>query len=223
MLRRLGWTARPNEAANDAVLRAQLIETLGRLRDPGVVAEANRRFAANDSLVASGPLRTTILGVVAYNADSAGWERLRAMARDERNPLVRVQLYRLLGAVRDETLAQRALDLALTSEPGATNSSQLISSVAAVHPDLAFDFAVRNRTRVEPLVDASSQSRFLPGLASTSSDPATVAKLRDFAERYMTAQSRAPADRSIASIEDRIRVRRDRLPDISRWLDARSG
>jgi aminopeptidase N len=223
VLRRLGWSARTGEAANDAVLRAKLIETLGRLRDPGVVAEANRRFAANDPLVASGPLRTTILGVVAFNADAASWERLRAMARDERNPLVRVQLYRLLGAVRDEALALQALDLVLTGEPGATNSSQLISSVAAVHPDLAFDFAVRNRARVEALVDASSQSRFLPGLASTSSDPAMVGKLRDFADHHMTAQSRAPADRSIAAVEDRIRVRRDRLPDISRWLDARNG
>ena len=50
-----------------------------------------------------------------------------------------------------------------------------------------------------------------------------VQKLRDFAEQHMTPQSRAPADRAIASIQDRLRVRRDRLPDITRWLDARRG
>ena len=50
---------------------------------------------------ASGPLRQTILGIVAYNADAATWERLRTMARDERNPLVKVQLYQLLGGARD--------------------------------------------------------------------------------------------------------------------------
>ena len=72
------------------------------------------------------------------------------MARDERNPLVRVQLYQLLGGVQDETLARRALELALTDEPGATNSSQIIGAVAGVHPDLAFDFALENRGRVEP-------------------------------------------------------------------------
>jgi aminopeptidase N len=222
VLQRLGWTARRGEAANDAVLRATLIETLGGLGDAGVVGEANRRFAANDPLVASGPLRQTLLGVVAYNADSPIWERLRALAREERNPLVRVQIYRLLGAVRDPALAQRALDLALTDEPGATNSSQIISAVAGSHPELAFDFAVRNRARIEPLIDASSWSRFIPGLATGSSDPAMVQKLRDYAERYMTAASRASADRAISSIEDRVRVRRDRLPDITRWLEARS-
>jgi len=220
VLRRLGWSPRPDEPANDAVLRAELIGTLGGLGDRAVVAEANRRFAADDPAITTGPLRQTLLAVVAFNADAATWQRLRAMARDERNPLVRVQLYRLLGAVRDPALAQRALDLALTDEPGATNGSQIIGAVAAVHPDLAFDFAIRNRERVEPLVDASSRSRFVPGLATGSWNPAMIAKLEQYAERHMTAQSRAPADRAIASIRDRIRVREQRLPDITRWLEA---
>ena len=115
------------EPANDAILRGDLIATLGGLGDPAVVAEANRRFAANDPSVTAGPLRETILGIVALNADAATWDRLRAMARDERNPLVKVQLYRLLGGARDPALAQRALELALTDEPGATNASQIIS------------------------------------------------------------------------------------------------
>ncbi|HEV7659638.1 MAG TPA: M1 family metallopeptidase [Allosphingosinicella sp.] len=222
-MRRLGWAARANEPANDAVLRAELIGTLGALGHPATVAEANRRFAANDPSVTAGQLRQTILGIVAGNADEATWERLRVMARDERNPLVRVQLYQLLGSVRDERLARRALDLALTGEPGATNASQLISSVSGEHPDLAFDFALRNRERVEGLVDASSRSRYLAQLGAGSSDPAMVDKLTDYAQRHLTPQSRAPADRAIASIRDRLRVREQRLPDITRWLEARRG
>jgi aminopeptidase N len=222
-MRRLGWAARANEPANDAVLRDELIGTLGALGHPATVAEANRRFAANDPSVTAGQLRQTILGIVASNADEATWERLRIMARDERNPLVRVQLYQLLGSVRDERLAQRALDLALTAEPGATNASQLISSVSGEHPDLAFDFALRNRERVEALVDASSRSRYLAQLGAGSTDPAMIEKLTDYAQRHMTPQSRAPADRAIASIRDRLRVREQRLPDITRWLEARPG
>jgi aminopeptidase N len=222
-MRRVGWTPRPNEPANDAILRAELIDTLGFLRDPAILAEANRRFAANDASVTAGPLRQTILGIVAYNADEAIWERLRRMAREERNPLVKVQLYQLLGGVRDERLARRTLDLALTAEPGPTNSSQLISSVAGVHPDLAFDFALANLPRVEALVDASSRSRYLAQLGTGSSDPAMIDKLGRYADRHMTPQSRAPADRAIASIRDRVRVRRERLPDITRWLEGRRG
>ena len=145
------------------------------------------------------------------------------MARTERNPLVRVQLYQLLGGVRDERLARRTLDLALTDEPGATNSSQLIGAVAGGHPDLAFDFAVANRARVEQLVDASSRSRFVARLASRSADPAMIDKLNRYAEAHMTAQSRGAVDRAIASIRDRVRVRTERLPDITRWLEARRG
>jgi len=222
-VRRLGWSARPGETPNDAVLRAALIQRLGDMGDPAVVGEARRRFAANDPSVAAGPLRETILGAVAYNADAATWQRLRIMARDERNPLVKGQLYQLLGFVRDEALARAALDLALTDEPGATNASQLISAVAEAHPDLAFDFALRNRERVEALVDVSSRSRYLAGLAAGSSDPAMIARLGAYAERHMTPQSRAPADRAIAAIRDRVRVREQRRPEISRWLEARRG
>jgi hypothetical protein len=221
LLRRIGWSPRPGERANDAILRGELIDTLGELGDPEVVAETNRRFAANDPSITAGPLRETLLGIIAYNADAATWERLRAMARDERTPQVKVQLYRLLGSARDPALARRALELALTDEPGATNASQIVSAVAAVHPDLAFDYALSNRERMMALVDASSSSRFLPGLATRSADPAMVEKLRDYATRYMTPQSRGAADRAIAAIEDRVRVRQQRLPDITRWLEAR--
>jgi aminopeptidase N len=222
-MRRLGWSARAGEPANDAVLRSELIDTLGFMGDPAVVGEANRRFAANDASVTSGPLRQTILGVIAYNADAATWERLRVMARDERNPLVKGQLYRLIGGVRDEALARRALDLALTDEPGATNASQLVSAVAEVHPDLAFDYALAHRERVEGLVDASSRSRYLASLGTGSADPAMIDKLGRYADQHMTPQSRGSVDRAIASIRDRIRVRTEQRPLIGAWLEARRG
>jgi aminopeptidase N len=221
VLARIGWTARPGEAPPAALLRAQLIAVLGQWGDSGVVAQASRLYAAHDPLATGGPLRSTITAVVARNIDPAGWEQLHAEAKAERNPLVRAQLYRLLASAKDDALAQRALDLALTDEPGATTSSAMIAAVAAVHPDLAFDFALRNRERVEPLVDASSRSRFVPGLAAGSADPAMIAKVEDYATRYMTPQSRHPADVAIALVRDRIRVREQRLPEITRWFEAK--
>ena len=223
VLARIGWTPKAGETPTIPVLRSELISTLGGMGDSAVVAEANRRLSSNDPVAASGPLRSTILAVVARNTDAAGWERLRAQARGEQSPLVKAQLYRLLGTARDPALAQRALDLALTSEPGATTGSAIIAAVAAEHPDLAFDFAVKNREKVEGLIDASSRSRFIPALAAGSNDPAIVGRLEDYATRFMTKESRRPADVAIASIRDRARVRETRLPDISRWFDARRG
>jgi aminopeptidase N len=219
-LDRIGWTARAGEASNDAVLRAELIATLGALGDRDVVARARRLYEGKDPLATGGSLRSTILGVVSRNVDPAGWERLRVAAQAEKNPLVKASLYRQLGTARDPALAQRALELALTDEPGATTGSAIISTVAQVHPDLAFDFALRNRDKVQTLVDESSRSRFIPGLAATSGEAATAEKLRQYAERQMTPESRRPADISIAAIGDRLRIRQTRLPDISRWLEA---
>lgn len=223
VLARVGWTAKPNEPATATVLRADLIDTLGKMGDPIVVAEANRLYAAGDPLATQGALRTPILAIVARNVDAAGWDRLHEQAKAEHNPLVRAQLYRMLGAARDPALAQRALDLALTDEPGPTTSPNIIAAVAAEHPDLAFDFALAHKEKVESLVDVSSRVQYLPSLAGGSSDPAMIGKLQAYAGKYMTPQSRRPADIAIAAIRDRQKVRETRLPEITRWLEAHRG
>ena len=220
-LRRIGWAPRAGESPNVPVLRSDLISTLGAMGDAAVVAEANRLYAAGDPLATGGGLRSTILAVVARHVDEAGWQRLRAQAQAEKNPLVRASLYRQLGAARDPALARRARALALTDEPGATTSAGIIGAVAARHPDLAFDFALENREKVEGLVDISSRSRFIAGLGSGSVDAAMIAKIEDFARRHMTPESRRPADQAIGAIRDRVRVRETRLPDITRWLEAK--
>jgi aminopeptidase N len=221
MLARIGWAPKAGEAPTIPVLRSALIATLGEMGDARVVAEANRLYAAGDPLATGGGLRTTILSVVAANVDAAGWDRLRAQAQAEKNPLVRASLYRQLAGARDPALARRALALALTEEPGATTSAGIVSAVSGRHPDLAFDFALANRERVEALVDISSRSRFLSTLGSGSVDPAMVAKIEDYAKRHLTPESRRPADQAIGAIRDRVRVRETRLPDITRWLEAK--
>ncbi len=225
VLGRLGYAPRAGEASTQAVLRSTLISTLGAVGDRAVVAEANRRFqtSLSDPASLAGPLRTAYLSVVAQNADARTWDQLRTQARAERSPLVRQSLYRLLGATRDQALARRTLALALTAEPGATNSSAMIGAVASRHPELAFDFALANRAAVEALVDTSSRSRFFPQLAGGSADPATVAKVRAYADRYLSPTSRRPADIAVAAIEDRVRVRRERLPAIAAWFAAKAG
>ena len=222
MLQRIGWKPRAGEAPTIPVLRSELIATLGYMGDRAVVAEASRLYAANDPIAAAGPLRSTILSVIAGNVDAAGWDRLRALAKAETSPLVKAQLYRLLGSARDPALARRALALALTDEPGATTSAGLISEVASEHPDLAFDFAIANRERVEGLVDISSRSRYLAALGAGSSDPAMIDKIEDYARRHLSPESRRPADSAIGAVRDRVRVRSERLPDITRWLEAKN-
>jgi len=217
VLARLGWDGAADEAAQDANLRAELIGALSALNDPELIAEARRRFAAGQMPAA---LRRAILGVVADHADAADWDRLHTLARAETSAMTRSELYDLLGAGDDPALAQRALQLALTEEPGATNSATLISRVAVKHPDLAFDFALAHRAEVEAKVDPTSRSRYFPQLGSLSADPAMVAKLQAYGRAYLPPENRGDVYAAVAAVQYRVKNGAARLPEIGAWVAA---
>ncbi|WP_229507660.1 ERAP1-like C-terminal domain-containing protein [Massilia sp. Dwa41.01b] len=220
VMAQVGWTASPGEATSTATLRERLIATLSHLGDPATIAEARRRYRAMDSdpQAVPGALRKTILAVVAEHADGATWNDLHAAARAEKSPMVKDAMYILLASPRDPALAARALALALTEEPGATNGAAMIDAVSRLHPDLAVDFTLANLEAVNARVDASSRSRYVPTLADGSVLPATADKLRAYAEAHIAPQARRDAETAIAAIGDRIKVRRERLPEIDAWL-----
>ena len=224
VLARVGWNARPDESAPTKVLRARLIDVLGDLGDAATVAEARRRYAARASDPEAFPaaLRRTILAVVAGHADAPTWDALRAQARAEKSPVLKDQLYRLLGSAEDDALAQRALELSITDEPSATIGSSMMSAVAESHPDLAFDFAVAHREVVDRMVTAAGGSLYFPRLASGSLDPAMPDKLAAFATAAFAAESRRPAEGVAARIRYRTSIARDRLSAVDDWLRSRA-
>ncbi len=222
VLDRVGWTASPSELDTVAILRAQLIETLSALGDNRVIAEARRRYTAGDEKSVPPPLRQTILEVVARHAAAATWDRLHEQARAEKTPLIKDRLYLLLASTEDQTLAQRALNLALTDEPGATNSPQMIGTVAYLHPDLAFDFAMAHMAELDKFVDSTTRSIYFATLASGSYDPAMIGKVEAYAKAHLAASARRAAETAVANIKDRIRIRTERLKAIDEWLANRS-
>lgn len=221
----LGWDDRASDSAKAKQLRAHLIDTLGGMGDAQVIAEAHRRFAAfqADPKALSPELRNSVLGIVARHADAATWDALHRMAQKETSSMIRDQDYLLLAAAKDTTLAQRALDMALTDEPGATNSASMISAVAGEHPDLAFDFAVAHRDHVDTLIDTTSRARYYPRLGAGSVDLKMVDKIQAYAQRYLAATSRRDADAAIADIRTRVKLRAQRVPQIKAWLVGRKG
>jgi aminopeptidase N len=219
-LAQIGWIAKPGEPEPYAILRSNLIATLGDLGDADVIAEARRRYAAqaSDATAVPVPLRKTITHIVARQADAATWDALHAAAQAEKSQLIKDQMYGLLASTKDEALAKRALELALTEEPGATNSPSMISTVAFQHPDLAFDFALAHVKEVNAKVDNTSLSRYYPRLGGGSADPAMVGKLDAYAKANLPAGARRDVDTAMASIQYRIKVRSERLPAIDAWL-----
>jgi aminopeptidase N len=220
VLARLGWDAKAGETSSTTLLRTRLIGSLSAMGDPQVVAEARRRFAARDSDPSALPvaLRRTVLGIVARHADAAAWDTLHAMAKAETTAQVRDEYYGLLARTEDEALARRALELAISGEPGETNSASMISGVAEKHPDLAFDFAMAPLAVIDPKVDTTSRSRYYPGLASGSHEAAMIPKLRAYADAHVAAKSRRATESAILGIETSIRMRRERRPELDAWL-----
>jgi aminopeptidase N len=185
-----------------------------------VVSEARRLFALfhDDSGAIPAALKKTVLHVVARHADAATWDQLLAMARSEKTPLVKDQWYALLATTENLALAQRALDLALRPEAGATNSAAMIHGVAQLHPDLAFDFALAHRAAVNEKIDATSRVKYFAGLARESMDPDMAAKVQAYAQRFLSADARQSADAVVADILERVEVRRNYLPLLDAWL-----
>jgi aminopeptidase N len=221
-LQQLGLAPRQGEPATDALLRGTLIGTLGKLRDPAVLAEANRLFAAwqNDPNAIPGSLKQTWLRVVARNANEATWNALHAKAQAASGSVERTSLYQLLGAARDEALARRTLELALTNEPGKTVSAGIITAVAAQHSRMAVDFVLAHLAQVNQLIDISGRSRFMQRLVAGSNDASLIATLQSYANANLAATDRKPIEQAI----DRLRFQSSSLPRIrsetSAWLQA---
>jgi aminopeptidase N len=224
-LGRLGWAPRAGEADGDAILRGQMIGALAGLGDKATIAEAKRRYAAmaaGDKSAVAPALRKTMLAIVAEYATPAEWDALRASARAEKVAQIKDSYYTMLAAAEDQALARRALELALTDEPGATNTARMISVVSGRFPEMAWDFALAHREQVDERVDATSRSEYYPGLGGSSGKAEMIGKIQAFADAYLDKGSRRSAETAMASIRNRIKVRDEQLPAIDAWL-ARNG
>jgi aminopeptidase N len=222
VLQRMGMQQKAGDSVLNSNLRSSLVSTLGGMGEAAVLAEAKRLFGELDRNPAAldGPLRTSWLGVIAYNADQQDWDKMRKLAQTADSFVVKSALYRLLGAAKDRALAKQALALALTPEPGPILSAGIIGAVASEYPDMATDFALANREAVEALVDVSSRSEYIPGLGSGSTDPAMIGKLEAYAKAHLTPESRKPVDQAITSITTRLKTEPRIKAGIAEWLDA---
>lgn len=220
----VGMDAKDGEGAQVALLRQSLIATLGDMGDAAVVAEAKKRFDALSANPAAldGPMKFVWLRIVAKNAEQVTWDKIRAMANAAPSALEKSQLFSLLGRAKDEKLTAKALDLALTDEPGKTTSADMISSVAEDHSMQAVDFALAHLDQYLPLIDSSARSRAVGRLGAGSADLAMADKLDAYATKYLTPDSRKTTDRVIVAIKARAATRARLKPEVLAWLDAKA-
>jgi len=225
LLARVGWQGAVGESANETMLRAAMLPALATFGEPAVVADARARFerfvAGPDSLDAE--TRRIVLQIVADQAEPRSWEALHRLAREARTENERDEGYTLLASTRDVALARRALALALSGEPPATTVPAMIAAVAVLHPRLAVDFAVAHWAAIEPLIEPDSRVQFVPHLAGASWDDALRPVLDRFARAHIPVGARQELVKSEANLRDQSRIRRERMPEVGRWLEHLGG
>jgi aminopeptidase N len=224
VLARVGWDAKAGDGQTTALLRAAVLDALGRFEDPAVIAEARRRYAlylsAPDSFAPG--LRRAVLRTVARHADAAEWDRLHALARAAPTAVVKNELYGLLAASEDEGLARRALDMTLGSEVDATEAPTMIRTVSLLHPDLAFDFYLAHRDAVNARLEPDSRNQFGVGLSNGLYSATMAEKVRVFADADIPATARGDSIKALSYLAFREAFRRLRAPDLSAWLSDRN-
>ena len=220
VLRRVGFAATPGESPLVGNLREGLIGGLGRSGDPAVVRQARDYVGrlASDPTAIPPAIRQPILTTFAVNATPADWDQLLALTRAETNPVAKNRFVSLLGAAKDDAIATRALGLLKADTFTAPQKAALLRAVSGSHPDMAFDWAIANRTLAESFIEESSRSGFIVGLGAGSTDPAMPAKIDAFA-RTLPETSRSPARRVLSGIAVR-KAAADRLrPAVEAWVN----
>ncbi|MGN6270395.1 MAG: M1 family metallopeptidase [Sphingomonas sp.] len=220
ILQRVGFDAGPDEKPYLTELRASLINTLGADGDPALLAKARSYFAAlkTDPEAIPAAIRNPILRTYAYNASPAEWEALLAMTKAETNPVIKNADVNLLGRVKDEALARRALDLVKTDTFTAPQRASLLAVVSQNHPDMAFDFAVANLDTVNAMLEESARAGYVVGLGARSNDPAMPGKIQAFADKNLPQSSRQGVKEALTSIAVRKAIA-DRLrPAVTKWV-----
>lgn len=153
----LGWDAKDSDTPEVQKLRRRLIQDMGLWGDPSSIAEARTRFAAflQDHSRLSPDDQGPILRVVARNADAATFQVLHALAKTAQDITEIERFYGALMQVENESLAEQAAQIALSSEipPQAENRRfQLLTLLAQRHQRLAWTlFREHHDTLLRPL------------------------------------------------------------------------
>jgi aminopeptidase N len=163
-------------------------------------------------------IRLPTLRVAALSADAALYEAMHELARKAADPLEKDQLFGVLAWAEDPVLAGHTLEIALSDEPARATGLRMITRVASGNPDMAWQYALGHLDALTARLAALQRYDFVPSLAAQSTNPARLGELRRFIDDNVPAEFRQQADRSYADLEFRLRVKTERLPQITGWL-----
>jgi aminopeptidase N len=202
--RSLGWDPRTDDSSAVVELRRSAIGLLAACADPGTLAEARRRFDRSLTSPASltPEMRLLVIGIVATNADAPTFNRLHALIRTTKDALLAAQYRGALMHVRDPQLAQRALQIAFSSEVSAQEEAVRFGYVATAadwNPRLAWAAFQAHADAITRGFTPTGMATAVPGIFHDAAPPEQI-------ESWLKAHLPAQAAPAIAAGMSRART-----------------
>ena len=205
-LARLGWDERRGDDAQTLKLRGALIERLARFDDAPTIAQALRRFDADESgrapLAAS--IRSQVMEAVGMHADRARFDRLMARFKAAGGEEDRWVYAKALAGGRDPQRAGELLAAALAGVTTPNIAIALPGLVSAQSPlgGLAYGFTLEHWDELAQIAGGAMWGRYwlLPSAASRFNEPARAAQLIDDQHRKAGPDGAVPAARIASRI-----------------------
>ena len=221
---RLGWTPKPGDSPGDSLLRADLIQTLGNLEDPGVVAQARALYAKFLIRPSSLPadLRTPVLTIVGRYADRKTYDELHQLALKASDTGERQLYYRAMAGALDPELAILTLSISLTDETVPQETAYLVPQVAAAgeQPELAWDFTRRHIKELLAELEAFRVNGYLPAIMGSFSDAARADELEAYVKENVGEGAVPRAREAAEGIRFNASFKERELPGIDSWVQA---
>ena len=219
----LGWKPKEGEVAAATNLRASLINALGGLNDPEVIAGCRERFEKYlASPVSLAPdLRSSVLAVVGRYADETTWSKLHELGLETTSIEEKQNYYSALAESIDPRLVKKTLSIALTDELPTSRALFLVPLVAreSGHPEIAWEFAKANMKTLLAKTDAVGANRYAPSLFTFFSDQSRADELKSYAKANLSPASAPEVTKVVDEVQFRAEFKKRLAPQLNTWID----
>ena len=219
----LGWEPKEGESPAAGNLRASLINALGDLNDPEIIAGCRERFEKYLANSASLPpdLRPSVLAVVGHYSDEKTWSKLHELGLKTTSIEEKQNYYSALAEAIDPKLVKKTLSIAFTDELPTSRAVFLVPLVArdSGHPDIAWEFAKANLKTLLAKTDAAGANRYAPSLFTFFSDDSRADELKSYAKASLPPASARDVAKVVDEIQFRTEFRKRLAPQLNTWID----
>jgi len=219
----LSWGPKEGEPPTAANLRASLINALGDLNDPEIIAGCRERFKkylANPASLAP-DLRPSVLAVVGHYADEKTWNKLHELGLKTTSIEEKQNYYSALSEAIDPRLVKKTLPIALTEELPTSRALFLVPAVArdSGHPDIAWEFAKANMKTLLAKTDAAGANRYAASLFTFFSEDSRTDELKSYAKANLPPASVPDVAKVVDEVQFRAEFKKRLAPQLNTWIN----